>query len=268
MVVKVFLWTAPRCVSTAFERSIMEVKHSKIFHEPYAGSYHFGPERQSPRYLDQPVDPTVSYAGIEKQLSKEYDVDVIFSKDMAYAVEENFHRLFTKELQDFQHTFLIRNPRQAIPSLYKASVNKALTGWETFDPHESGFKQMYELYTYLEKRVDYEIVVVDAGDLLMDPEGTMKAYTEATGIPYDPSMLSWQPGTSIDWEVWNGWHDNVLKSTGFTKLTPEQANKHDDINTLPEVVQQSVNESMPYYMHLWKKKINSASSSSSAETTS
>ena len=152
----------------------MEVKHSKIFHEPYAGSYHFGPERQSPRYLDQPIDPTVSYSAVEKQLSKEYDVDVLFSKDMAYAVEENFHRLFTKELQDFQHTFLIRNPKQTIPSLYKASVNKALTGWETFDPQESGFKQMYDLYNYLEKRVDYEIVVVDAADLLMDPEGTMK----------------------------------------------------------------------------------------------
>ena len=53
-------------------------------------------------------------------------------------------------------------------------MNKALTGWESFDPHESGFKQMYELYTYLEEKIDHEIVVVDAADLLMDPEGTMK----------------------------------------------------------------------------------------------
>ena len=174
MPVKVFLWTAPRCISTAFERSIMEVKDSKVFHEPYAGSYHFGPERQSPRYTHLPVDPSVSYNEIEKLLTKEYDVDVVFSKDMAYAVEENFDRIATKELKEFQHTFLIRNPRQAIPSLYKASINKQLTGWDYFDPNEAGFKQMYDLYNFLNARLERNLIVIDAGDLLVNPEETMK----------------------------------------------------------------------------------------------
>lgn len=44
---RIFLWTAPRCISTAFERSVMEVGGGKLFHEPYTSSYYFGPERIS-----------------------------------------------------------------------------------------------------------------------------------------------------------------------------------------------------------------------------
>ena len=175
MPTKVFLWTAPRSVSTAFERSIMELKDSKIFHEPYALSYHFGPERQSPRYLSIPVDLKASYSEMERMLSKEYDgVEILFSKDMAYAVENNFEKLSCKSLREFQHTFLIRNPRKAIPSLYKSSTNKQLTGWDYFDPEEAGFRQLYELYHYVRKTFNVNPVVIDADDLLENPKETLE----------------------------------------------------------------------------------------------
>ena len=139
-------------MSTAFERSIRELKDSKIFHEPYSRSNHFGPERQSPRYLSMPVDLKVSHIKIERMLSKEYNgVEILFSKDMAYAVENNFEKLSCKSLREFQHTFLIRNPRKTIPSLYKGSINKQLTGWDYFDHEETGFRQLYELYHYVQR---------------------------------------------------------------------------------------------------------------------
>ena len=179
MTKKVFLWTAPRCVSTAFERCMMEIENSKIFHEPYSGPYHFGPERQSTRYLSQPEDESKTYDHVKSILTKEYDsADLIFSKDMAYAIENNFEILLDKELRDFQHTFLLRNPRKTIPSLYRASVNKALTGWEKFDAHEAGFQQLQDLYNFVkENHLDdksEQLVVVDSDDLLRNPESTMK----------------------------------------------------------------------------------------------
>ena len=181
MTKKVFLWTAPRCVSTAFERCMMEVENSKIFHEPYSGPYHFGPERQSTRYLSQPVDESDTYNQVKSKLTKEYDgMDLIFSKDMAYAIENNFEILLDKGLRDFQHTFLLRDPRKTVPSLYRASVNKALTGWESFDPHEAGFSQLQDLYNFVKENLigdddeSQQLVVVDSDDLLRDPESTMK----------------------------------------------------------------------------------------------
>lgn len=171
---KIFLWTAPRCVSTAFERSVMELNRSKIFHEPFSRSYYFGPEKQSTRYKNDEVDKNSSYKDISMVLSKTYPgVNLIFSKDMAYAIENNFGLLLEPNLKPFQHTFLIRNPQKAVPSLYKASINKNLTGWDYFDPLEAGFKQIYDLYHFVVQHFNTEPVVIDADDLLNNPEGTL-----------------------------------------------------------------------------------------------
>ena len=42
-------------------------------------------------------------------------------------------------------------------------------------------------------------VVVDAGDLLADPPAVMRAYCDAVGLPFSPSMLSWNPGPVDAW---------------------------------------------------------------------
>jgi len=84
---RIFLWTAPRCISTAFERSVMEVGGGKLFHEPYTSSYYFGPERISRRYEDQEPDMNESYRAVTERLTASFpDKDHVFVKDMAYAV--------------------------------------------------------------------------------------------------------------------------------------------------------------------------------------
>ena len=110
---KVFLWTAPRCMSTAFERAIMNLKRGKIFHEPFSPVFYFGPQRASSRYSNKPIDPQATYEVVSEELSHEYDeVDFVFSKDMAYYMEGNYEVLRQKELRDYKHSFLIRNPRR------------------------------------------------------------------------------------------------------------------------------------------------------------
>ena len=164
---RVFLWIAARSVSNAFVRSFRELKNSKTFHEPYCFAYYFGPQRQSSRYYNQAPDEVHNYKAISENLLKEYDdieYDFVFSKDMAYAVENHFNELLGDGMSSFQHTFLIRDPKKAVPSLYAASVNKQLTGWDYFDPKESGFSQMYELYMFFVKHIDNCPFIVDADD--------------------------------------------------------------------------------------------------------
>ena len=36
---RVFLWTAPRCLSTVSERSVRELDGVKVLHEPYNSAY-------------------------------------------------------------------------------------------------------------------------------------------------------------------------------------------------------------------------------------
>ncbi|XP_066933233.1 uncharacterized protein [Clytia hemisphaerica] len=257
MTKKVFLWTAPRCISTAFERCIMEIEHSKIFHEPFSKPYHFGPERKSQRYLSQPVDPTVSYEAMKSILTKEYDgLDLIFSKDMAYAIEDCYDILADKDFNNWQHTFLMRNPRKTVPSLYKASVNKTLTGWECFDPHEAGFEQLQDLFDFVKENFDKQPVVVDADDLMTDPESTMKAYCGAIGIEFKKDILAWEPGEVEGWDTWNGWHENALKSCGFSRQDPAKLMRFEDLSMYPKIVEDSVNQCLPYYTNLSKFKLN------------
>jgi len=45
MATQVFLWSAPRCLSTAFERSMRELNEVKVLHEPLLAPYYMGPER-------------------------------------------------------------------------------------------------------------------------------------------------------------------------------------------------------------------------------
>ena len=105
---RILLWTAPRCVSTAFERSIMNLKNSKIFHEPYSQAFYFGPEKQSARYAAQETKQQATYRSISKMLQKEYDGrDFVFSKEMAYCVENKMDIFAEEGFKNFQHSFLI-----------------------------------------------------------------------------------------------------------------------------------------------------------------
>uniref|UniRef100_A0A6U1KJH5 Sulfotransferase n=1 Tax=Tetraselmis chuii TaxID=63592 RepID=A0A6U1KJH5_9CHLO len=184
---RVVVWTAPRCVSTAFERCVMEIPNGQIFHEPYTSAYYFGPERTSRRYSSEDVDEHQSYSAVTARLTGQfYDKDYVFVKDMAYCVKGRYHMFVQEEgLASFKHTFLIRNPAKAILSLYKASVNSQLTGWDYFDEAEAGFTDMYDFYSTL-TGAGREVVVVDCDDLLCDPEGMMKLYCDATGLAYRP----------------------------------------------------------------------------------
>ena len=238
----------------------MELENSKIFHEPYSWAYYFGPERQSDRYKQQGPDEKKKYQTIGKSLLKEHDgIDLVFSKDMAYAIDNHFEEFLEDGIRSFQHTFLIRNPKKAIPSLYAASVNKQLTGWEYFDPKESGFKQMFELYRFIVTTKDTNPVIVDADDLLEDPEGIMRAYCEGIGVRFDKKILEWEPGPVPDWDVWAGWHENALKSSGFRRQDPNKskidASKKLEEERLPNIVMQTIERSMPFYDELYKMRV-------------
>ena len=237
----------------------MTLKNSKIFHEPYSKAYYFGPEKQSPRYASQETNHQATYRSISKMLQKEYDGrDFLFSKEMAYCVENKMH-IFTEEgFKNFQHSFLIRHPLKAVYSLFKASTNPKLTGWDYFDPAEAGFRQMLELYEFVDRNIHRNPVVVDADDLLDYPNEILQSYCEAVGLEYEENMTSWEPGPVPEWDTWAGWHEDALKSSGFkprVKKNRSRACTAFDVEDLPPEVAAVVEECMPHYEALAAKKI-------------
>lgn len=251
----VLLWSAPRSISTAFERSIITLSNIKVLHEPFNNVYYLGPERQSSRYDSTPVDPNETYQEVGRKLTKEYKgKEVVFSKNMAYTVENMFEIFLEPRYKSTQHTFLVRDPEKSIPSLYLASKNPNIAGWDYFDPEEAGFRQMYELYQFIAENVHPNPVVIDADDLLDHPDETMKKYCDAVSIPYQSHMTSWKPGPVPELASSSIWHQNVLKSSGFSA---KKTIAHDF--TIPAEVRRTITDAKPYYEFLTAKRLKSNS---------
>jgi hypothetical protein len=62
-----------------------------------------------------------------------------------------------------------------------------------------------------------EICVIDADDLLDDPEGILRAYCKSVGLEFTKDMLNWdneedQLKAQNAFEKWKGFHDDALGS--------------------------------------------------------
>ncbi|KAK3735135.1 hypothetical protein QZH41_000005 [Actinostola sp. cb2023] len=251
-----FAFEAPRSVSTAFERSIRTLSKTKVFTEPYSVPYYYGPERQNTRYKSTPIDPEKTYNNTAKLLLQDYDgINLVFTKNMAYHVSKKFDMFLSKEFQGTRHTFLIRDPAKSIASLYRLSTDRNESGWDYFEPEDSGVRQLYEFYTFVTEHLDPNPVVIDADDLLDDADGMMKKYCEAVGISYEPHMTTWQAGMMDGWTSWpKGWFNSVSQSTGFekrsaTKSVSEAKEKH------PEEVAKAIEDLRPFYALLYAKRM-------------
>lgn len=148
-------------------------------------------------------------------------------------------------LEQFHFTFLIRHPRYAIPSYYRCCIPPLVerTGFSPFLPSEAGYVELRRLFDYCKDTGlvgpavcgqdnsgvetmpgDAEICVIDADDLLDDPEGVLRQYCKSIDLDYHPEMLTWDSEESHEFakeqfEKWDGFHDDAI---GSKDLKPRQ----------------------------------------------
>lgn len=157
-------------------------------------------------------------------------------------------------LERFHYTFLIRHPKHAIPSWYRCCIPPLLerTGFNPFMPSEAGYDELRRLFDYCKdtgmvgpnvcgqnpdaegtddvsspKEGNIEICVIDADDLLDDPEGILRKYCKSIGLDFRQEMLNWDNEEDHDFaratfEKWNGFHDDAINSKD---LKPRQHKK-------------------------------------------
>lgn len=249
---RVILWSVPRSLSTAFERSVMELKNVKTIHEAHNNAYFFGPERMTESQINHPDDiqPNATFEEAKQQLLSEYDgYDAVFAKNQAYFIEGRYEEYIEGSFSRFKHTFLMRHPLKAVPSRYNICKQCNLR----FNACECGFRQLYELYNIV-KRVDPNPLLLDADDLLSNPREMMEHYCFVTGLPFQEHMLSWKPG--VVHEGWTSfrhsdvWFKDVANSAGFIKPKLTGAVVADYSNLEAEA-REVVEYSLPYYDALY-----------------
>lgn len=160
-------------------------------------------------------------------------------------------------LRRFQWIFLLRHPQRSIPSLYRLSSTAARreeTGWLYFLPSEAGYFELRQLFDYLLRQgvitsghsqkasgeQHQHICLIDAEDLLQQPENTVKACCQYIGLDYRSDMLRWDSKEDDDQAAqtlnnWAAFHADAIKSRGLNTKRNVVGTRHFFLPTIYKI---------------------------------
>jgi len=210
---RIAMWSGPRNISTAMMRAWGSRPDTFVCDEPLYAHYlkvtgipHPGAEEVI--RCHEPDWRTV-VAWITGPVPE--GKAIFYQKHMAHHLLPEIERDWLPALS---HAFLIREPREMLTSLIKNLPRPTL-----FD---TGLPQQVELFEAERARTGTVPPVLDARDVLEDPRGTLSRLCAALGVPFDPAMLSWEPGPRATDGVWaKHWYAAVEASTGFQPYAPK-----------------------------------------------
>jgi len=157
---------------------------------------------------------------------------VLFMKHMAHHLTE----LDLDFLRSTNNIFLIRDPREMLPSLTIQLPHAALS--------DTGLRRQWELYSELADS-GQRPVVLDSRELLLNPEGVLRQLTRHLNVEFSSEMLTWRTGAREEDGIWAPhWYHAVHKSTGFA---PYEAKTN-----FPDYLQPLLDDCKPWYEKLYE----------------
>ncbi|MGB5411941.1 MAG: hypothetical protein WBN09_10460 [Woeseiaceae bacterium] len=229
------LWSGPRNVSTALMYSFAQRDDVRVVDEPLYG--HYLRVSQAPHPGSDDVQRAMNCDGnaVMRELLQRPTSARLFLKHMA-------HHLVDLDLGFLERTcnvFLIRDPREMLPSLHIQLPDARLA--------DTSLKQQWELFSDL-SAVGQDPAVLDSRELLLDPESVLRRLCEKLGLGFQKRMLQWQAGPRKEDGVWAPhWYHAVHASSGFAPYVPKQG--------FPKQLQPLLNECNPWYEKLYEHAI-------------
>lgn len=244
------LWATPRSTSTAFEWAMANRGDMTCFHEPYNEAYYYGEDRRNDRYFiaDPNLESTegLTIRGVHDRLLNLQQSEPVFVKDFAYSV---MHMADDRFIDDFTHSFLIRDPEKVLTSMHAR--------WPDIILPEIGFEELHTLFNRVADRTGKKPVVIDSDELLADADKGLRAYCDGVGIPFIAEALNWEEKTAERKEknaTWNtdehGFHDSLKSSKG---LEPQKRD-YPPLDSNADMVR-LYKASMPHYEALYEQRL-------------
>ncbi|WP_405551860.1 hypothetical protein [Streptomyces sp. NBC_01171] len=231
------LWSHPRSLSTAVERSFIERGDFTVFHEEFAYVFFMHEQRAAIPHKNPQDGHPLTYPDVRRMMEEARAERPVFHKDFPYHCLD--HLLADPGyLRGQTHTFLVRDPEEAV--LSHATVHPGVTR------EVLGYEPLARLFDAVRELTGETPVVINAADLAADPERTLAAYCAAIGVPFRPEALRWSSGERGEWATWSGWHTDVAASTGIGAPARKYRVSYEDAPHLREFVQYC----KPFYDHI------------------
>jgi hypothetical protein len=211
-VVRVAMWSGPRNISTALMRSWESRGDTAVWDEPLYAHYLKETGADHPG-RDEVIrcHETDQRAVVDRIVGPVPEGKLIFyQKHMAHHLLPDVDRGW---LDRVRNAFLIRDPREMLTSLARVTPSPTVA--------DTGLPQQWEIFERVAARRGAPPPVVDARDVLEDPEKLLARLCEALGVPFKGAMLSWKPGPRASDGVWaKHWYAAVEASRGFQPYVP------------------------------------------------
>ena len=208
------MWSGPRNVSTALMYAFRQRSDTEVVDEPLYGAYLHttGADHPGAREVMDQMETDADQVIQDVLLAEPSpEAPVRFFKNMAHHLR-GLDRGF---LDGMTHLLLTRDPREMLPSLAHQLPHPTLA--------DTGYPEQIELLERAEQ-AGHAPVVLDARELLLDPEGVLREACRRLGLPFEPAMLRWPAGPKPEDGVWAPhWYASVHASTGFAPYRPKTA---------------------------------------------
>src|SRR5713101_356456 len=212
--IRIAMWSGPRNISTAMMRAWGNRPDTFGIDEPFYAYYLKATGEQHPGADEIIASGETDWRKVIAQLTGAIPnaKRIFFQKQMAHHLLPEVDHEW---LGAVTNCFLIRDPREVIASYLKKREDPEL--------EDLGFVQQAEIFDFVRERTNAIPPIVDAKDVLENPERILHLLCEAVGIEFNESMLSWPPGLRETDGIWaNYWYGEVARSTSFQPYKPRE----------------------------------------------
>ena len=240
MTLRIAMWSAPRNLSTAMMRSVGSRSDTFVSDEPFYGCFLEESGANHPMRDEVIAAMDCDWGGVMATLKGPAPdgSPIWYQKHMWHHMAGP---IGYADFAGFTHAFLIRQPKQMIASYLRKREHA------TFE--DFGLERQAEFFEREAERLSHAPPVIDANDVLADPQGVLSKLCEALGIVWDRAMLAWEPGRRETDGPWAPhWYGAVEASCGFG--APETGRVE-----LPDEARRFADRCRPYYERLAAHRI-------------
>lgn len=210
--IRVAMWSGPRNISTAMMRAWGNRRDTAVIDEPFYAYYLKATGKKHPGADEVIAAGETDWRKIVVELTGPIPNGklIFFQKQMTHHLLPEMDREW---LGTVTNCFLIRDPREVISSYVKKRDDPAL--------EDLGFTQQAEIFDFVRSRTEAIPPILDAKDVLENPERILRLLCVAAGVAFSKSMLSWPPGLRETDGIWaKHWYGEVAKTHSFQPYRP------------------------------------------------